>query len=182
MKKLPGAIVLILILIFHFSGGNLLFHIQRQRIRKEIKTRIKQGVPKSEMRVFTFSLKGGDLKNLQWHEDHEFRYEGHMYDIVHRKTVGDSITFYCINDDQETTLFAHLDELTQKKSASGPARKNNELISQGLSLFYLTGHEIHLPPCITFFKQITNPYIFPESAWKLVTDTPPPRFASSLLV
>lgn len=156
----------------------MMFHIQRQRIRKEIKTRIKQGVPKGEMRVFSFSLSGDDLKNLQWHNDHEFRFEQRMYDVVHRSIQNDSIYFQCIDDNQETVLFAQLDELTRVKQNTGPYRQQNTQWQFALSLFYLNASGVFLPENYIDLKRLTSPYIFPDSAGELETDTPPPRFIS----
>lgn len=170
MKRILGAILLTLILIFQFSGGHLLFHIQRARIKKEIKHQIKNGVPEDEMITFTIHK---SKSTLQWINDHEFWHEGHMYDVVHQTNKGDSLFLQCINDDQETSLFASLDKVVNKR-LNHPSNKKN--IIKSLSYHYLKAHDTPIP----VFSQIENPNSFTSDfsikTWASPPDSPPPRF------
>lgn len=170
MRKILGAILLTLILIFQFSGGHLLFHIQRARIKKEIKHQIKNGVPEDEMTTFTIHK---SKSALQWINDHEFWHDGHMYDVVLQTIEGDSLYLQCINDDQETSLFASLDKVVNKR-LHHPSNKKN--IINSLSNHYLKGYETPIPN----FNQVecTHAFIcdFSIKTWASPPDSPPPRF------
>lgn len=70
-------------------------------------------MPDSELHVL--NIDASNYKELSWHNHKEFMYHGTMYDIVHRKITGTySVTFQCVNDRQETVLFASLHEQVDK--------------------------------------------------------------------
>lgn len=176
MLRNTASILLIFVLVFHFSGGQLLFQIRRQLVRQEIKTQIKQGVPKADLVEFKFARGGEKLKKLQWHNDHEFRYNGSMYDIVEKSETADSLIFKCVNDHQETLLFANLEKLLQKKWSHGPAQEQQHLVSSVLSGFYLPAKEIHFDQSTANNKSNSySPYCFHAKTWIQAPDTPPPK-------
>lgn len=113
MKKLLS-IVLLAVLLYHIGGIFVVFKFQQNAIRKEIKTAIKQGVPKEELHLLTFTA--ANYQELEWHNHKEFRYRGVMYDIV-RKTINHttSVTFECVSDTDETELFKDLDQLADQE-------------------------------------------------------------------
>lgn len=111
-------------MIFHFSGGHLLYHIQQKQIRKEIKRRIKNGVPKEELRHFSFGKK--ELENVHWINDHEFLYQKQLFDIVHKHQKGNRLEIACIEDHQEEALFSHLDQLCRKHYHKKAPLKSNK--------------------------------------------------------
>ena len=90
--------------------GSVPFLVERAQLRKEIKHRIKAGVPDEERVRFSFSVKAYD--RLDWFEPgKEFMLHGRMYDIVERTRLHDgTILLECIDDVQETMLFASLDQ------------------------------------------------------------------------
>lgn len=176
MKKIIGAIFLTLILIFQFSGGQLLFHIQRSHIRREIKSQIKQGVPKGEMVHFRFSKSN---PNVHWHNDHEFRFENRMYDVVDQESTADSLFLQCITDDQETTLFAQLGKLTNSHWNQSPDKKQSQQVASALSTFYLSVKaEYSLRNISPIQLQGFSFYLFNEKCWASSPDAPPPQMAA----
>ena len=86
--------------------------VERISIRHAVKQRIKAGVPEGERVVFRFTDQ--DVDALDWEkEGREFRRNGRMYDVVERRQLADgTIELSCIDDDQETRLFARLEGLT----------------------------------------------------------------------
>ena len=61
---------------------------------------------------------------MQWVDDHEFRRDGKLYDVVRTRISGDTTYFTCINDTQEEKLFADLDNHVQREMGnSGQASK-----------------------------------------------------------
>jgi hypothetical protein len=91
-----------------------LFSLQQQRIRKEIKQKIKAGVPLSQQTLLGFSKIELESGILSWMNDHEFQYQGVAYDVLKKTSQQDSIYFSCIRDEDETRLFKTLDDQVSK--------------------------------------------------------------------
>ncbi|HBF18736.1 MAG TPA: hypothetical protein DDW81_01490 [Cryomorphaceae bacterium] len=172
LKRIP-AIAMLLLLIIHMVGGGMYFHIQRSHIRKEIKTRIKRGVPQEELQVFHFQDES-ELDLLQWHNDHEFRSEGTMYDVVKRETRPDGIYLHCINDHQETVLFAQLNELVQKR-CSQESNQEQRLLILSLASPYLNLHTSFIYGFQPFENRSRTAYDFALKTWVREIVGPPPR-------
>jgi hypothetical protein len=110
MRKHLAALFLLLV-IWQLIGVSSWFELSRRTIRKEIKTKIKGGVPDEELIQFSFTL--SEFKKLTWIKPHEFRLNGRLFDVVHRITHSNgSLTLKCIDDMQEKLLFAKLGEST----------------------------------------------------------------------
>ncbi|MBK7184280.1 MAG: hypothetical protein IPM77_18005 [Crocinitomicaceae bacterium] len=108
MKKIL-AFALLGLFLYQFAGIFVLYRFEQQAIRKEIKKQIKEGVPESELHVL--NIDKSNYKELIWHNHKEFMFHGTMYDIVQKTITGNySVTFQCVNDRQETELFASLNE------------------------------------------------------------------------
>jgi hypothetical protein len=123
-KLLP--LLLLLILLFNISGHFATFKIAQRSIKKELKRKIKNRVPETELAVFTFST--SDLNKLDWEEKgKEFWLNGNLYDIVKKQETADSITLHCINDRQEKELFANLEELINRQMNSDAQSNNTSL-------------------------------------------------------
>jgi hypothetical protein len=79
-----------------------------------MKRRIKTSVPEQQLHSITVSAENDP--SIKWvREGHEFRYKGSMYDIVTMESNNDSITYHCINDLEETLLFAELEQKVQQR-------------------------------------------------------------------
>jgi hypothetical protein len=91
-----------------------LFSLQQQRVRKEIKQKIKAGVPLSQQTLLGFSKIELESGTLSWINDHEFRYQGVAFDVLKKTSQQDSIYFSCIRDEDETRLFKTLDDQVNK--------------------------------------------------------------------
>lgn len=122
------SIFLLTAFLFDLFGYLPLFKIAQYKIRKEIKTLLKERVPENELCVITIPVR--ELKDIDWkREGKEFKRNGTMYDIVSYKTENDVIHYYCVNDEQETKLFVHLEEtvnqqMNNDKSPIGKTAKN----------------------------------------------------------
>lgn len=74
-----------------------------------MKRKIKDGLSQEMMHHFKLSSK--EYEQLDWVHSKEFRLKEEMYDVVHKETLSnDSVLLSCINDKQETLLFANLNE------------------------------------------------------------------------
>ncbi len=124
--KKASALLLLSLFLFQLGGWLLPFYAHQQSIRHTIKQRIKKGVPEGELVYFEASE--NFLDAIEWENDHEFRYQGSMYDVVEVHTADGKVRYACINDIQEEQLFEQLDLLVQKeleKEAKGLTLKKN---------------------------------------------------------
>ncbi len=178
MKKAVSFLLLILFL-YSIAGIFISFKVQQFEVKKEIKLRLKKSVPKSELTLFSFHPSSDEYSTLQWIEDHEFRYNGKMYDIVYRSADSDgTLHFQCINDTKEEILFADLDEQVQKNcdSRSNPSAKNTLKL---FSLLYISAPDASISDRNStqiFRYSFCNFYSSPSSE----NPSPPPRTAWNL--
>jgi hypothetical protein len=99
--------LLAIVLLWQGLGSFVYFQFERRNIRKEIKTRLKAGVPKEDLVEFRFSSL--EFKQLEWRKSNEFVWESHFYDIIEKQNKShDSVALKCISDKQEDKLFASL--------------------------------------------------------------------------
>lgn len=122
------SIFLLTVFLFDLLGYIPMFKFAQYKIQKEIKTLLKKGVPEDKLHIISIPVK--NVKDIDWkREGKEFRYKGSMYDVVRRETHKDTIHYHCVNDQQETQLFAHLEEMVDQqmnndKSPAGRTAKN----------------------------------------------------------
>lgn len=128
MRKL-AAIILLFALCFNGTGYYMVHLFLQKKIRKEIKYRIKQNVPREELVIIRYSDENAD--QFQWIHPKEFRYKETMYDVVSSEQAPDGSTLYeCITDYQESKLFANLNKWVNDKMNSNPATsKTSNLFS-----------------------------------------------------
>lgn len=98
-------------------GDFFVFTLAQKVVKKEIKKKLKAGVPESE--IIVISLTSQEMQSgkdgFRWVKPNkEFWYKGSMYDVVRKTESEGRNTFHCINDKQETQLFIHLDEMVRK--------------------------------------------------------------------
>ncbi len=112
------------------------FEFSHFKLKKEIKSLLKKGVPKEELVQFTFSE--SEIADLTWLKKNEFQFQGSLYDVVRSsKQANGLIVFECISDTQEKVLFARL----------------GQTISNNL------GNDDHQTPVSNWFKLIKLPYL-----------------------
>lgn len=113
MKK-TITILLLAVLLFNMVGFYFVFMAQRDSIRSEIKHRIKQGIAEQDLHLFTFTT--AQLQDIAWERaGKEFKLLSQMYDVVRAETNGDTTYYWCVNDTEESILFAQLDELVKQE-------------------------------------------------------------------
>ena len=121
LLKRVVSISLLLIFLYNLSGYYLTFEVNRQQVRKEIKNKIKNSAPDSDL--VTIRILASDQNSLFWtKKGREFRYKGDMYDVVKCSQKEDSIVYKCIRDAKETKLFADLDKHVQQHLYDNPRR------------------------------------------------------------
>jgi hypothetical protein len=118
------AIFFLLIFSFQMAGFYVFFKVRQNQIRKEIKRALKKTVPRDELVIITVSPE--NTHELRWEKSHEFELKGRMYDVLLTEYKADgSIAYHCIDDKQETVLFAQLDEHVKRTMDSESGKKGN---------------------------------------------------------
>lgn len=121
------------------------FEFSHFKLKKEIKSLLKKGVPKEELVQFTFTAE--EINQLTWLKKNEFQFQDNLYDVVYStKHKNGRTTFECISDSQEKVLFARL----------------GQTISNNL------GDDDHQTPVSNWFKLIKLPYLSVSTAISLV--------------
>lgn len=169
--------ILLLLLLFHPGGYFLIFKIQQYQVRREIKQRIKAGVPEQELVLLKIprNLEEQPSQLFQRIHSGEFRYQGKMYDIVRQQEHGDTTWYYCVSDEKETVLFANLDELVNRESNQNPQRKQQSEELQRLlnTLFIVQYNRPHLVGSPGEGELID--YRFVIQTWINIPPVPPPK-------
>lgn len=134
MKRLFSFLFLI-VFIWQLAGFFIYFEIERYHVRKDIKRAIKHSLPQNQYKQFNFTNE--EFKELTWINDHEFKMNGRMYDVV--KKNKSKIGFYVlsIDDVQETVLFAQLDQATANNLNSQPEKAPLKSFVKLLKLTYI---------------------------------------------
>lgn len=137
MKTLAG-FILLLIMLFNLTGISLVFNFQKARLRREMKAQIKGHIPKDQLHKF--SVDSANDEHIHWtRRGKELMMNGEMYDVVSVSRENDSIHYYCINDSEETELFAQLDEMVKKKMKEErrTGKQTGKLLRALTSLVYI---------------------------------------------
>lgn len=118
--------LLVCMLMVQAIGFSVYFQVEKTRIQKQLKTKIKLGVPDTQLTHFDFSRK--DYAQLTFlKKEKEFKFGERLYDIVHKKiSKNGRINLKCVHDIQETRLFKHLayyvGKTLNKQSKHGPLK------------------------------------------------------------
>ena len=109
------ALVLTALLLLAVMAGQLLhlasFEVRRMGLRKEMKHRIREGLPQADLVRFTFTV--AEYAALEKEDDgKEFWVEGHIYDVVRTSRSSDgSLHIEAVDDRDEARLMADLGNL-----------------------------------------------------------------------
>lgn len=97
-------------------GVFIVFKYEQTLVKKEVKRRIKFGIPENERLLFSIPKWMEETPNKEFKRIHkgEFRYKGEMYDILYAKEDADTTHYIVIHDPKESNLFARLDEHLNK--------------------------------------------------------------------
>ena len=169
--------ILLFLMLFQQAGYLVIFKARQYQIRKEIKHRIKAGVPENELILLKIPQALEKSRNPVFQRIHarEFRYDGKMYDIVRSQVNGDTTWYYCIADVQETRLFANLEELVNQNMHQNPEQKQqNEKLLRLLGAFYY--NQSSSPYFVHFADEINAAgYRFSVKTWAGSPLNPPPE-------
>ncbi len=94
-------------------------------VRKEVKKQLIAGKDKEELILLKFTEEEAEIK-LHWEHPGEFEYNNQMYDIVEIETKGDSISYWCWLDHEETKLNRQLKKLAAQILVNDQQNKENQ--------------------------------------------------------
>jgi len=117
------AILLLFSLAAPFWGTYIFLQHKRNEIRNEIARIISKNPAKENLVLFKFTASDVETR-LDWKDDHEFEFNGKMFDIVTQGRVGDTILYYCYKDEKETKLNKDKHQLLARSMGQDPARKS----------------------------------------------------------
>lgn len=104
-----GAMGLLILVLSGTALNHVYFSVRKGQIHTDIKQQIKQSIPESDLHIVRFASNDSP----KWLKDQkEFKYNGHLYDVVKvKKDKNGNAIYYCIDDVKEELLFAHLDNV-----------------------------------------------------------------------
>ena len=130
-----SAFLLSLVFCLHIVGYLIVFSVARVQAFREMKTAVEKGVPDSRLTAITIPAEKSS--ELNWTEKKEFSYKGKMYDVVKTKTQENgAITYYCLNDSRETSLFNFLKKNIDGKKDKHPTGNSFQTLTKILPVFY----------------------------------------------
>lgn len=138
--------MLILSLLLPAAGSIAYLHLQRVMVKKAIKKKLLNDIPLEGLTVFSLN-KEGSKHQLKWEDDQEFEYNGEMYDVVYTKIKGDSISYWCWRDMEETIINRKLEQTVALLISKNPENNN---LQHWLNHFYKS----------LYFCQISNFHLY----------------------
>jgi hypothetical protein len=172
------AVLLLLCLCLPVAGTLALLQNQRYAVRKSVKKKLVEGVRDSELVQLSFRFPQ-DAHLLQWQDEHEFAFEGNLYDIVRVRTEGDSVHYGCWLDSEETQLYQRLEALFDQvwPTAPQPTRTKERLLEFWKKLFYSPVRDLASAPLPRVARR---PLASADEAWlfdngPVMPPAPPPE-------
>ena len=97
------SVALLGLLVLPFLGSYTWLQVQKKQARRAVKALVKQDLPISNLTHLVFTNQAG-RDQLQWIHDHEFRYQGILYDIFLQESCGEETHYWVWPDYEETQL------------------------------------------------------------------------------
>jgi len=165
MRKILS-ILLVFVLFYSVIGFYLNFKIEQYWIKKEIKHKILNNLSETELTLIKIS--SGNCREIKWMEEgREFRYNGNMYDVVKTKTINDTTYYYCFNDENESKLLSHLDNLVKEQTGNSKSRTIqkkqviNYFFQQVLFAQFINMKSIFYIDFLSDYKSVIKDILFP---------------------
>lgn len=175
MRKIVSLFLLI-IFVFNTMGYFIAFKTMQYEIKEEIAEKIQQGIAPSKLTAISFQK--SNLQAIEWFDDgKEIKYNNEFYDVVNSDETNNSITFYCINDDEENELYTTLEDQINKNVSANTTNKNDtskKITDNVVKLFFLDEKEFLIAEILTASKFLPINLIYQHP--QLETNSPPPEF------
>lgn len=98
------------------GGTYISFWLKRSQIQYAMEHRIRKAKTEENLEIVKIpkSLEANPDKTFKRIHSREFRYLGNMYDVVRQEDRGSETWYWAIHDEEETVLYAKMDELKRK--------------------------------------------------------------------
>lgn len=114
MRKVVS-IGLLFLFIWQLVGFVVYFEFEHYTYKKELKSVIRQNLQHENICVF--EMDQAEMNRLIWLNKKEFKLKGELYDVIRMKTLNSGKIFLeCLNDTQEKSLFAKLNQAISSES------------------------------------------------------------------
>lgn len=175
MKKII-IIFLLSIFLFNTAGYYFVYKGSQYLLKSEMQSEIKSGINSKYLENITINK--NNLHAIEWLENgKEMRYNNKLYDIVKITETSSSITFHCINDTKEESLFTNLEEHINTHVADNKPIKNENQKKPGdnvIKLYFSNEQSIDFN-AVSFSQLIFFPGILIFNSTLIETDSPPPE-------
>lgn len=162
------------IFLFNTAGYYVVFKAQQYQIKNEIASSIKAGIYTSELT--TIAIPTNELSSIEWMESgEEMNYKGQLYDVVKSTKTPNSVTYYCINDSKESSLFSCLTDHINKHVASNvPQKDSKKVVDNDVQLYFSTLQSLGFTTNISTQHFSSKKVIFTSTI--IEKNAPPPEF------
>jgi hypothetical protein len=83
-----------------------------------VKKSVRMNASNNDETVLVFSLKDKkSVAKLEWEDDHEFRLNGEMYDVIEKKIENNKLIIRCISDKKETELVTKYESMNRENNS-----------------------------------------------------------------
>ncbi|GAA4300029.1 hypothetical protein [Aestuariibaculum suncheonense] len=175
MKAKIVGLGLLFCLIGPLAITYLLLQFQKKQIRREVKQQMIAGIDKNDLVLLTFTQEEAN-KKLRWEHSKEFEFENNMYDVVIQESNGNTISFWCWLDHEETQLNKTLKTLFTLALHDHKQHRHQQ---ENLLLFFKTLF-LNKNICYNFFNNetitISTNYHNNLISWEFTPTIPPPEF------
>ena len=120
-------IVLFVVLTAPFFVPYTFLSYEKYQTKRAVKERLLHEVEKTALVYFKFS-KQEVQSVLYWEHETEFEYHNSMYDVVESIPCGDSISFWCWEDSDESILNKQLTALVIAALGANPQHQEKEKV------------------------------------------------------
>ncbi len=176
ITKKIAAYFLLAIFLFNTMGYFIAFQAMQFQIKSHVISEINLGIKTDAETIITINK--NDISKIDWEESgKEMVYNNKRYDIVKSTENNNSITYYCINDTQEETLYSNLDEhinmhIATNKPTTSHSSKN--LVNDVVKIFFANQYQF------SFTNKATSvcflPFRVNYTSESITTNSPPPQF------
>lgn len=162
-------------LLFMMTGFRVILGLRRAEIKSQVRRSLRHRKSNEGLVEFSFDLTHKEkLSRIEWEDNgREFRYNGHLYDVVEQSTKGNRLILLCLPDTREEALIKAYEKMNEEQQ--GPSR------SPSFHLFKLL-RCLFFPPAhygaLSLFKE--SPPLFVRYSYYFLSlyrpvQTPPPR-------
>jgi hypothetical protein len=157
-------------------GYYVAFKAMQYEIKSDITSLINKGIDVDITTVISVNKK--EINNINFNDNgKEINYNGQMYDVIKSEENNTTVTYYCLNDTEETTLYASLDEQINAHVINTVPVKNHsqkDLSNDVVKVFYQNYFSYTLYNCVTAFSFQTINTVYTSAV--IAPNSPPPEF------